>query len=97
MNGLEGFKAWLVEEEKSPLTVEKYLRDVGAFRAWLGSRALDKGAVLGYKEALMGKYAVASVNSMLSSLNCWLSWLGKGECRVKILKAQRQAFCSAPI
>lgn len=94
MKKLEAFKQWLVREEKSPLTVEKYLRDVGLFLGWLGKRPLDKTAVLEFKEELVGKYAIASVNSMLSSLNCWLSWLGKGDCRVKTLKTQRQAFCS---
>ena len=94
MKNMESFRQWLVEAEKSPLTVEKYLRDVAAFRAWLGARALDKAAVLAYKGELVNQYAVASVNSMLSSLNCWLQWQGRGECRVKILKQQRQAFCS---
>jgi site-specific recombinase XerD len=94
MKNLATFRMWLIKEEKSPLTVEKYLRDVRAFLGWLGTRSLEKGAVLGYKEALVEKYATASVNSMLSSLNCWLDWSGRGECRVKILKTQRQAFCS---
>ena len=94
MKNLEMFRSWLLEEEKSPLTVEKYLRDVGAFLGWKGKRPLEKGAVLEFKEVLVERYAVASVNSMLSSLNCWLSWQGRGDCRVKILKTQRQAFCS---
>lgn len=94
MKELEAFKQWLVREEKSPLTVEKYLRDVGQFLGWLGKRPLDKTAVLEFKEELVGKYAIASVNSMLSSLNCWLSWQKQGEFRVKTLKIQRQAFCS---
>ena len=46
MKDLAEFRLWLEEAEKSPLTVEKYLRDVGAFRAWLGGKALEKGAVL---------------------------------------------------
>lgn len=91
---MEGFRAYLLEEEKSPLTVEKYLRDVGAFLSWLGGRELSKAEVLAFKNWLVEGYAVASVNSMLSSLNCFLLFLGKGECRVKSLKTQRQAFCS---
>lgn len=93
MDDLIGFRLWLVEGEKSPLTVEKYLRDVGTFQVWLGRRTLDKGAVMAFKEWLVERYAVVSVNSMLSSVNCYLSWLGRGECRVKFLKSQRQAFC----
>jgi len=91
---MEGFRAYLLEEEKSPLTVEKYLRDVGAFLSWLDGRELSKGAVLAFKSWLVERYAVASVNSMLSSVNCYLTFLGRGECRVKTLKTQRQTFCS---
>ena len=94
MKELARFGAWLLEEEKSPLTVEKYLRDVRVFLRWLGKRPLDKGSVLEFKADLVGKYAVSSVNSMLSSLNCWLTWSGRMDCRVKVLKTQRQAFCS---
>jgi site-specific recombinase XerD len=93
MKNLAAFRLWLIEEEKSPLTVEKYLRDVGAFLAWLGERPLEKCAVMAYKESLVAGYAVSSVNSMLSSVNSWLNWSGRGECRVKFLKTQRQAFC----
>jgi len=91
---MEGFRAYLLEEEKSPLTVEKYLRDVGAFLSWLDGRELSKGAVLAFKSWLVERYAVASVNSMLSSVNCYLTFLGRGEYRVKTLKTQRQTFCS---
>ena len=94
MRDLVSFKNYLAHEEKCPLTVDKYLRDVRAFLDWMGRRPLEKETILDYKSALVERYAVASVNSMLSSLNCWLSWMGKGECRVKTLKTQRQAFCS---
>lgn len=88
------FQTWLMEAEKSPLTVEKYLRDVESFIEWLGTRKLEKLAVLEFKRWLVERYAVASVNSILSAVNCYLSWLGREECRVKTLKVQRQTFCS---
>ena len=88
------FQTWLMETEKSPLTVEKYMRDVESFGQWLGDRKLDKLAVLEFKKWLVERYAVASVNSILSAVNCYLSWLGREECRVKTLKVQRQTFCS---
>lgn len=94
MGRLEKFRMFLQEEEKSPLTVEKYIRDVGAFLRFLGEMPLSKTAVLRYKTHLTEAYAVSSVNSMLSSVNSYLSWLGRGECRVKTLKTQRQTFRS---
>jgi len=92
MGTVERFREYLIQEEKSPLTVEKYLRDVRFFRSWLGREKLGKSRVLAYKDHLMERYAVASVNSMLSSLNCWLEFIGRADCRVKTVKCQRRAF-----
>ena len=36
---LQAFRQRLVWEEKSPATIEKYLRDAAAFTAWLDGRA----------------------------------------------------------
>ena len=66
---IEKFKHYLIEEEKSSATLEKYMRDVTAFFVWLDESKLDKIAVLRYKEHLLMNYAPASVNSVLSSLN----------------------------
>ena len=89
---MEKFKAYLIQEEKSELTVEKYVRDVKRFLDWLGSEELSKQAVLRYKMDLAEQYAVSSVNSMLSSVNCYLGYLNRQECRVKTIKQQRQIF-----
>lgn len=93
MFDLSAFEKYLIDGEKSGLTVRKYCRDVGAFRAFLGAKPLDKEGTLAFKEHLIGRYAVASVNSILSSVNCYLKYLGREDCRVKTLKIQRQAFC----
>lgn len=95
MNTLHSFCEYLRQEEKSALTVEKYLRDTGKFLRWLGSRELTKAIVLEFKEELVAGYAVASVNSMLSSVNSYLEFLGRGECRVKTLRQQRRIFRDA--
>ena len=87
------FKQYLIEEEKSPATLEKYLRDVTAFFHWCSGCKLDKVAVLSYKEHLIkSHYAPASVNSVLSSLNsffCFNEWHGL---KVKMIKIQKQIF-----
>lgn len=91
---MERFKAYLVEEEKSELTIEKYLRDAQRFLVWLGDAELTKSSVLDYKSKLIGEYTVVSVNSILSSLNCYFDYIGRNDCRVKALKQQRRAFLS---
>ncbi len=89
---MEEFKEYLTREEKSELTVEKYLRDVRRFLLWLGEGELSKSRLLEYKNLLTERYAVVSVNSILSSLNCYLDYIGRSDCRVKAIKQQRQAF-----
>ncbi len=89
---LAEFEAYLREGEKSPLTIRKYLRDVGAFRDWLGDGALDTPAVLAYKAHLLEARAPAGVNSALSALNGYFSWLGRPECRVRFVRQQRALF-----
>lgn len=77
---MERFKAYLVEEEKSELTIEKYMRDVRQFLIWLNNRDLTKLEVLAYKSTLIERYAVVSANSVLSSLNCWFGFIDRNDC-----------------
>ena len=73
---LSAFTEWLKSEEKSPGTIEKYLRDVGAFAAWLGERELTKEAAAEWKEHLLAEgYAPVTVNSMLASMLNWKTQL----------------------
>jgi len=88
------FRDYLVQEEKSPLTVEKYGADAGRFLSWLGQRRLTKQEVLAYKSELIDRYAIASVNSKLSSVNCYLKFIGRGDCCVKTVKQQQRIFLS---
>ena len=91
---LEEFAFYLKKEEKSPATQEKYLRDVRAFGLYAGGGELTKELVVAWKKELVSRnYAVGSVNSMLAGVNCLLSFLGKDECRVKILRTQRRTYC----
>ena len=74
---LKIFKLYLYEEEKSDNTIEKYMRDICVFHKWLGGKDVDKAKVLQYKKELCEKYALNSVNSILSSLNSlfmYMNW-----------------------
>ena len=94
MEVMDRFRTYLIQEEKSELTVEKYLRDVQRFLIWLGDAELTKSKVLDYKLELIEAYAVVSVNSIISSLNCYFDYIGRNDCRVKAIKQQRRAFLS---
>lgn len=93
---LLNFNKYLLEEEKSTATVEKYMRDVGVFYAWvkenLEDDVLNKNTVLKYKEHLVDVYAPASVNSIISTLNRFFEFNNWYELRVKLLKIQKKTF-----
>ena len=86
------FEQKLIDEEKSSATVEKYLRDVRCFFAFLNEEEITKENVREYKSMLIKKYAPASTNSMLTALNVFLKFAGYYECQVKLLKIQKQIF-----
>lgn len=87
------FKKYLLLEERSAATVEKYLRDVRAFIAFANGAEITKELVIGYKKHLQENYAVRSVNSMLASINSLFAFLGWLELRVKSIKLQQQIYC----
>lgn len=91
---LEEFSVYLRYEEKSKATQEKYFRDIKNFYRYVGIRPITKEEVISYKEHLKEKYAPASVNSMLVALNCFLKFTCRQDCCVKLLKIQKQIFCS---
>ena len=90
---LADFEAKLLQEEKSTVTVEKYLRDVSAFFAFTCDRELSKDLVLEWKHMLIQKgYAIRSINSMLVSLNAYFKHIRREDCRVQSLRLQKQIY-----
>lgn len=89
---INNFKIYLYEEERSENTIEKYMRDIRFFREWLQDRCVDKLVVIEYKKELCKRYAVKSVNSILSSLNAFFVFMGWYDLKVKTLKIQRRIF-----
>ena len=72
---MDRYRNYLLQEERSPSTIAKYLRELRSFAARLDGRAITKEAAAGWKEHLLAQgQAPATVNSKLSALNCWASW-----------------------
>ena len=105
---ISAFRRHLTEEEKSENTVVKYLRDVRAWQEWCDRRAglavfahendrlarrITKESVIAYKKHLLESgYSKRSINSMLCSVNAFLAFSGRPDCKVKLLKIQREVF-----
>ena len=83
----------LQEQECAAKTIQKYTRDLIALLKYLDGRQLTKGILIEWKGSLMEKYAPASVNSMLTAVNCFLSFTGRREMAVRLLKIQRSLIC----
>lgn len=89
------YETSLRNEERSKATVEKYRRDLTVFYLFLPEdKNITKEAVISYKEHLVTKYAVSSVNSMLAAVNGFLNFMGWTEYKVKPVKTQRKVFSS---
>ena len=87
------FERYLRSEERVSGTIEKYLRDIRGFSAWLGGRPVDKENCAGWKEHLQTTgLCPETVNTKLSALNKFLKFLGRDSCRVKYLRVQRRLF-----
>ena len=87
------FREHLILEERSEMTIEKYICDIKAFSVYTQNTVVTKETVISYKKHLQENYAVRSVNSMLASINSLFAFLGWHDLRVKSLKLQQQVFC----
>lgn len=91
---LMGFRRYLYEEEKSPATIHKYLRDLQKLMDHLKERELSKKEIISFKEQLKdsGKYQISSINSFLTAWNSFFAYMGWQELRVKTFRVQKKAF-----
>ena len=91
---IKSFEKYLLENEKAPATIDKYMRDIRYFAEYAAEHALDKTLVLDYKGMLEQNYAIRSANSMLAALNAFLRFVGWNDLCVKQFKVQKEAYCS---
>lgn len=96
LSEIQAFGVYLQEQERSPGTVQKYLRHIEQFYLWLPEeKMVDKNAVIAYKNFLMQFHAPGGVNTILAALNGLFRFRGWQDCMVKTLRIQRPVF-SAP-
>ena len=87
------FAQMLLREERSPGTIENYLRHIRAFAQWLNGQEVTLEAVTTWKGNLLDKeYSPGSINAMLLALNRFFKFMGWNGCKVKSLRIQRQMF-----
>lgn len=90
---LRTFAEFLLKEEKSTATAEKYLRDARVFVLYADGKPISKELTVAWKKSLENAgYKPRSINSMLAGLNCFLDFIGAGACKVKTIRVQKQTY-----
>ena len=82
---LQSYKNHIYTQEKSQNTIDKYIRDIRTFTAWLQTQEhkdITKDCVIRYKKYLEAHYRPSSTNSMLTALNGFFEYTGWHDCRV---------------
>lgn len=87
------FAEALRRNERSRATVEKYTRDTVTFMKYCKGRQVNGDTIRDYRMHLRERYAISSVNSMVTSLNAFFKFKGWHDIRVKQLKMQQDAYC----
>jgi len=84
MNLIEGFRQWLIEDGKSPRTIESYCSDVKQFQLYLMQKAADEQQPLTrfsfvrYKQHLQERnLAISTINKAVNSLKVYNDFLQK--------------------
>lgn len=91
---ISGFKKYLIEQERSRYTIDKYIHDTRIFLEFVNNRSINKELVIEFKSFLEERYAASSANSMLAAVNKFLQFIGFTNLRVKPFKIQRVLFAS---
>ena len=90
---MDRFYEYLIEEERSSGTIEKYIRDVRLLQSWLRSAPVTKENAARWKqELLQSGRAPSTVNSMLAAANTYFRFMGWDELKLKSIRLQRRFF-----
>ena len=92
-SSVDEFKTFLVSEEKSEKTIEKYIHSVKIFKAYLEERKIktvSKKVLIAYRASCASLYKPASLNTMIIGLNCFLRWTGKDSSIIKTVRVQNR-------
>ena len=93
LDQLSDYADWLIQEERSAATAEKYLRSLRRFALWLNERPLCKTNVLAWRAHLQEKgYAPGTINTMLAALHSYFRFADITDCSVKYLRVRRSLF-----
>lgn len=91
---MEKFKLDMLKTDKSENTRKKYIRDITEFQAYLSDESvkLSNAVVVAYvKHLLDAGYSISSVNSVISAINNFCSFIDRTDIHCAYLKKKRLA------
>lgn len=91
---LKKYETYLYEQEKSKLTIQKYMCDLKKLINFSKEREMSKMLVVEYKEHFRKneKYKTSSINSFLVAANRFFEFMGWYELKIKTFKLQKEVF-----
>lgn len=87
-----GFELYLKENEKSYLTIKKYVSEIARLMKYLSGEPISKLRLLYYRNELLNNKNAKTVNTEFSAINSYLEYVKVKNCKIKSLKVQRNAF-----
>ena len=93
-NKIEMYKMHLIGEERSKNTIDKYVKDIEKYFDWYGSdEVVCKEVLLEYKKYLIkSNYKITTINSKISSLNSYFTFIENESLKMKYIKCQKSLF-----
>ena len=73
---IQNYLIYQEEQERSAATIQKYAHILSELYAYLDGRVLNKIELIGWKQKLTETLAPATVNSMLTAVNGYFSYMG---------------------
>ena len=94
---VDNYKRYLMEQEKSNATIEKYMRDLKKLKEYAHGRKIDKMLLIRFKEYLKDnrKYKISSINSYIVAANRFFEYIGWFDLKIKTYKVQKEIFVSS--
>lgn len=93
-SAIKHFKKILINEEKKPQTIKKYIRDIIKLKEYADGQPITKELLINYKEYLKKEcgYKTTSINSFLAVINTFAEEMGWHNLKIKMIKIQKETF-----
>ncbi len=90
---IHNFEQTLRESEHSEATIEKYTAALRNLMYFLQGEEITKIRLIKFRDMLKMNHSAQTVNGAISAINGYLDMIGLSDCKLKLLKVQKQDFC----